>query len=324
MISKKSVAVFALTEPWMQEMMLKAAPSEFEVCFIDLKDKEAAQKLLPRADFLMTTRLPEAYVPLLKNCKLVQIHGVGYDGIDTKGLARAGIPLAFTPEGTILGVAEHTLLLILALYKQLVPIHESMREGKYNSMSWRVNSHLLFGKTVGVIGFGRVGRRVSRLIRGFEIDLLYHDVFRPSAAIEQEMGATYAAFAEVLARADIISVHTPLTDKTRGLFGAGEFAQMKSGALFINTSRGETYDMNALYESLRSGHLGGAGLDVFNPEPPPPDHPILRLPNVICTPHTSAGTIEAQQMKAQVQFENFMRVLRGETPHHLLNLTDPG
>ena len=325
MTSEKPVVIYALTlHPWMKEMVIAGALPQFEVLFLDIKDEGAVRSVLPRADFLVTMKLPAAYVPLLQNCKLVQLHGVGYDGIDVGGLARAGIPLASCPEGTIVGVAEHTILLILALYKQLVPVHESMREGKYDHMGWRANSHLLLGKTVGIVGLGRVGRRVAQLIHNFESKLIYYDVSRPSAAVEQELGATYARFEELLTQADIITVHAPLTPETRGLFGSSEFARMKPGALFINTSRGGTYDMDALYESLRSGHLGGAGLDVYNPEPPPPDHPILRLPNVICTPHTAAGTVESQRLKVQVQFENFMRVLRGETPHNLLKVASPG
>jgi glyoxylate reductase len=320
MTSQKLVAVFTLTHPWMQETVLKAAPPQFEVLFLNIKDEGAAQKLLPRADFLMTMKLPSTYLPLLKNCKLVQLHGVGYDGVDTEGLAKLGIPIAACPEGTITGVAEHTVLLILALYKQLVRVHESMREGKYDSMAWRPGSHLLCGKTLGIVGLGRAGRRVSHVVRGFDINLIYYDLFRAPAAVEEELGATYVPFGELMSRADIISVHAPLTAETRGLFGAHEFARMKPGALFINTSRGGTYDLDALYERLRSGHLGGAGLDVFSPEPPPPDHPILRLPNVICTPHTAAGTVESQLEKVQVQFDNFMRVLRGETPRNLLKL----
>jgi phosphoglycerate dehydrogenase-like enzyme len=257
-------------------------------------------------------------VALLKRCKLVHHQGVGYDEIDVAALKQAGIPLAITPEGTIIGVAEHTILLILALYKQLVQVHASMRQGKFLNIDWRINSHFLYQKTLGIVGFGRIGRRVAQLIKGFEVQLRYYDLFRPAATVEQEFGATYTPFEELVAEADIISVHTPLTPETKGLFGAVQFARMKPGALFINTSRGETYDMDALYDCLKSGHLVGAGLDVFNPEPPPPDHPILQLPNVICTPHVATGTVEAHLLKARAQFENFQRVLRGEKPRNVI------
>jgi phosphoglycerate dehydrogenase-like enzyme len=302
----------------MQEMVLKVAPPEFEVKFLNVKDAAEVHSLLPQADFLMINDLPAEWVVLLKRCKLVQHQGVGYDDIDVAALDRAGIPLATTPEGTVIGVAEHTILLILALYKQLIQVHESMRQGRFMNIDWRSSSHFLYEKTLGIVGFGRIGRRVAHLAKGFEPRIIYYDLFRPSAAIEQDLKVTYTPFEEVLSQADIISVHTPLTPETKELFGAQEFARMKPGALFINTSRGGTYDMDALYEYLRSGHLGGAGLDVFNPEPPPPDHPILQLPNVICTPHIATGTVEAHLKKAEAQFENFKRVLRGEKPHNVV------
>ena len=162
---------------------------------------------------------------------------------------------------------------------------------------------------------------MAQLAKGFEPRIIYYDVFRPPEDVEQELEAEFVPFDELLAQADIITVHTLLTPETKGLFAADEFARMKPDALFINTSRGGTYDMDALNETLRSGHLSGAGLDVFNPEPPPPDHPILQLPNVICTPHMATGTVEAHLMKAEAQFENFRRVLRGETPHNLVSLS---
>ncbi|NHZ70449.1 MAG: lactate dehydrogenase [Proteobacteria bacterium] len=316
----KPVAVFALTHPWMREMVLRVAPAEFDVRFVDISDRKAAGELLPLADFFMTTYLPGDVVPLLSRCRLVHHQGVGVDGIDTDALAIAGIPLAITPEGTVIGVAEHTVLLILAVYKQLVLVDESMRHrGEFDSVRWRSNSFFLYGKTLGIVGLGRIGQRAAELATAFEANLIYHDVFRQPETVEENLGITYVSFDHLLAEADIVSVHTPLTPETSGLFGSEEFARMRQGAIFINTSRGGTYDMDALYEGLRTGHLGGAGLDVFSPEPPPPDHPILQLENVVCTPHMATGTVDAHLMKATAQFENFSRVLRGESPHNIVH-----
>ena len=314
MTSTRPIAVFMLSHPWLQEMILKVAPDEFEIKFLDQTDLEAARTLLPQADVLMSNYLPAEWVPLLKRCKLVQHQGVGHDGLAVDALAAAGIPAAITPEGTVVGVAEHTILLILALYKQLARVHESMRRGEFKNIEWRAESHFFHQKTLGIVGFGRIGHRVAHLARAFEARLLYYDVIRAPEEVEKETNISFAPLAALLPQADIISVHTPLTPDTQDLFNAAAFAQMKEGALFINTSRGGTYDMNALYEVLCSGHLGGAGLDVFNPEPPPSDHPILHLPNVICTPHIATGTVEAHIRKAEAQFANFKRVLRGEAP----------
>lgn len=308
----KPLALFAMTHPWMQEMVLKSAPPEFDVQFVNLADVEAARAYLPRADFLMTTNLPSSLVPFLTRCKLVQHQGVGVDGVDVAGLAQAGIPLAITPAGTVVGVAEHTLLLILALSKQLVSVDKSMQQGEFDNVGWRSNSYFLYQKTLGIVGLGRIGQRAAKLAAAFEATLVYYDVFRQPEKVERDLNITYMSFEQLLAEADIVSVHTPLTPETDRLFGRDEFAQMKQGAMFINTSRGGVYDMDALYESLKAGHIGSAGLDVFNPEPPPADHPILQLTNVITTPHMATGTVDAHAMKAKAQFANFSRVLAGE------------
>jgi D-3-phosphoglycerate dehydrogenase / 2-oxoglutarate reductase len=312
----RPLAVFAVTHPWLQAVLREQAPTDIQVRFLDTKDEAEVQSVLPLADALMSLRVKAEWVPLLSRCRLVMLPGVGYDGVDVPALARAGIPVALTPEGTTVGVAEHTLLLILALSKQLVQVHESMRRGEFDEIRWRAGSHFLYGRILGIVGFGRIGRRVASLAHAFEARILYSDVERASADVEQRLGVSHVPFDTLLEQADIVSVHTPLTPDTRGLFGAAQFARMKAGALFINTSRGDTYDMDALYASLRDGHLGGAGLDVFNPEPPPPDHPILQLSHVIATPHMATGTVEAHIEKAQAQYENIRRVLRGEPPRN--------
>ncbi|HZQ05559.1 MAG TPA: NAD(P)-dependent oxidoreductase [Anaerolineae bacterium] len=299
--------------PWVREIARQAAPPDFDVEFCEGTDTATLQRLLPRADFVVTTNLTAAAIALLRRCKLVQHQGVGYDGIDAVALARAGIPLAVTTAGTIIGVAEHTILLILALYKQIVRVHESLRRGEYDQMGWRADSHFFFGKTLGIVGLGRIGRRVAQLARAFDINMIYYDAVRAPQDVERELGITFVSFEELVGQSDVITVHVPAIPETRGLFNRDTFARMKRGTLFINTSRGETYDMDALCQFLQNGHLGGAGLDVFNPEPPPPDHPILQLPNVICTPHMATGTIEAHHEKARAQFENMQRVLRGES-----------
>ena len=314
------LAVFALTHPWLQEMILKVAPATFEVKFLDSQDEAAVQTLLPQADVLMANYLPAEWVPLLKRCKLVQHQGVGYDGLDVAALAEAGIPVAITPEGTVIGVAEHTILLILALYKQLVQVRLDMAQGNFNNIDWRPQSHFFYQKRLGLVGLGRIGRRVAHLARAFEVEVLYYDLVRAPQSLEAALGVTFVPFDQLLAQVDIVSAHTPLTPETHHLFDASAFARMKPDAIFINTSRGETYDMDALTEALRSGQIAGAGLDVFNPEPPPPDHPILQLPTVICTPHVATGTVEAHIYKAQAQFENFQRVLAGQAPHNQVQL----
>ncbi len=312
---QRPIAVFNVQHPWMQQVIRQSAPAEFGVRFVeDPRDHDGIAETLGEADFLVTVELPREWIKWLTRCKLVQLQGVGCDAVDVEALAEAGIPLATTPEGTTIGVAEHTILLILALCKRLVEVHQSVTRGEFDKIGWREKCHFFAGQTLGIVGFGRIGRRVAQLAAAFEAKVIYCDIERADPGVEAEFFADYRPFDQLLTEAQIVSVHTPLDDSTAGLFGAQEFARMKSGALFINTSRGRTYDLDALYDSLHCGHLGGAGLDVFHPQPPPSNHPLLKLPNVICTPHMATGTVEAHQQKARAQFANFSRVLRGELP----------
>jgi phosphoglycerate dehydrogenase-like enzyme len=318
-LSKRAVAVFNFSDRWMRQIVIKAAPPDFDVRFIDdPNDEPRVRELLAKADFLVTISLPASWTRALVRCRLVQLQGVGYDAVDLPALADAGIPLALTPEGTVSGVAEHTILLVLSLYRRLPALQDHFRRGEFDRLGWRPQCRSLRGRTFGIVGLGRIGRRVAHLASAFEAPVIYNDLHRAPADVERDLAAAYCSFDELLSESDIVSVHTPLTPSTRGMFGVREFARMKEGALFINTSRGETYDMDALAAALASGHLGGAGLDVFNPQPPPPEHPIRRLPNVIATPHMAAGTVESHLDKARAQFENFRHILRGEPPRNRL------
>jgi phosphoglycerate dehydrogenase-like enzyme len=313
------VALFNFANDWLRRVVIEAAPPQFDVRFLnDPKDASELAYQLPAADFLVTVPLPGTWVPLLQRCRLVQLQGVGFDAVDMPGLAAAGIPLASTPEGTVVGVAEHTLLLILSLSKCLVDVHNGLIAGRFDPLEWRSRCHQFSGRTLGIVGLGRIGRRVAQLASVFGARVIYHDVSRAGRQFEAEFDAGYRPFDRLLAEADIVTVHTPLNSTTEGMFGAREFAAMKPGALFINTSRGRTYDLDALAAALASGHLAGAGLDVFDPQPPPVTHPLFRLPNVICSPHMATGTVEAHVEKAQAQFANFARVLRNETPLNLV------
>lgn len=317
MSQTRPTIVFTVKDPWVQSLFQELAPDTFEIVLLDLDDPKEVQTHLPRADFLISGTVLPDWVPLLSRCKLVQKFGVGLDNIDVEGLREAGIPLSLSPTLTPEGVAEHTLLLILALLKQLIPVQDKMRQGIFDQFGHRTNAHILYRKKLGIIGFGRIGRKVAQLAHAFEVTTLYSDIIRAPLELEQELNATRASFNEVIEQADIVTVHAPLTSETSELFTAKEFGRMKKGALFINTSRGATYNLDDLCEALVSGHLGGAGLDVFDPEPPPKDHPILKLPNVICTPHTASGTIERHHAITKEQFDNCQRVLEGRTPLHL-------
>jgi phosphoglycerate dehydrogenase-like enzyme len=250
--------------------------------------------------------------------RMIQHQGVGYDKIDLAACRTRGIPVALTPEGTTNGVAEHTLLLILALYKQLPAAANAVREGRWPQWELRVTSHELSGKALGLVGFGRIGREVARRASAFDANVTYFDPGVTGAP--RSMAEPTDSLECLLRSSDIVSLHLPLTETSRHLINADSLSQMKRGAVLINTSRGELVDEEALAAALESGQLAGAGLDVLANEPPAMDHPLVRRPNVLITPHISAGTRDALATKMRSAFANMLRQTRGEP---LRNLVEP-
>ena len=210
-------------------------------------------------------------------------------------------------------------MLILAVYKRLVVAHGSLVRGEFLQFALRPTSYELAGKAVGLVGMGRIGREVARRVHAFDAHVLYADpVVALSAAEETALGAARVGLDELLAGSDVVSLHVPLTAETRALVRRETLAKMKPGAVLINTARGALVDEAALVEALRTGRLAGAGLDVFEREPPGADNPLLALDNVILTPHIAAGTRDALIEKMRAAFANMQRVLRGERPVNLV------
>jgi phosphoglycerate dehydrogenase-like enzyme len=300
----------------LRALAVDLVPAGFRLLLVSSREREELLSLMPEADFLLvaTARVDEELLRAAPRLRLVQHQGVGYDNIDVDACRRAAIPVALTPEGTTTGVAEHTLLLILSLFRHLVALDTAVRRGEWPVWSMRSRSVELAGKSVGLIGFGRIGREVARRARAFDTTIVYHDAVRAPAAVETELGATYVARDDLLRQADVVSLHAPLTAETRGLIGERELRLMQPHAVLINTARGALVDEPALVRALDKGWIAGAGLDVLAQEPPRPDNPLLTRPNVILTPHVAAGTRDAYRTKMRAVFANMQRVARGEAP----------
>jgi phosphoglycerate dehydrogenase-like enzyme len=300
--------------PDVEAIVRSRLPEEFSLRV--RRSNETVESLLPEADFVLvaTTPLPATVFVGASRLKLVQHQGVGYNKTDVAAAAARRIPVALCPSGTSTGVAEHVFLLILALYKRLLLADASMREGKFYQWELRSKSFELNGKTLGIIGLGRIGQEVAHRAQAFGAEIIYYDTMRASSESEDKFHARFMTLDECLANADIISLHLPLTPLTHHFIGRGELARVKPSAILINTARGPLVDENALVESLRSRQLAGAGLDVFEVEPPPKDHPLLGLENVVLTPHIAAGTVDALVIKMDACFANMLRVVRGESP----------
>jgi D-3-phosphoglycerate dehydrogenase len=218
--------------------------------------------------------------------------GVGVDNIDVAAATRRGVLVMNTPGGNTVSTAEHTLALLTALARHVPVADASLHAGKWERGKF-VGAQLA-GKTLGVVGLGRIGRAVARRAAALDMKVIGFDPFLAPAGAAQLGVETAAGLDDLLPRVDFLTVHTPLTDETRDLIGAAELAKLPRGARVLNCARGGIINEAALAEALRSGHLAGAALDVFAQEPPPADHPLLKLPNVVVTPHLGASTVEAQ------------------------------
>ena len=247
--------------------------------------------------------------------KLVQLTSAGYDRVDIEAARKVGVPVANNGGANSVAVAEHTLMLILAVYKKLSWHHDNVVHGK-----WRVGdfsetrTYELAGKTLGIVGLGTIGKKVARRALAFDMDVQYYDVARLSEDQEDAIGVKFTLFPELLQTSDVVSLHVPLNDVTRKMMGAREFGMMKKEAIFINTCRGPVVDEEALRHALLSKQIAAAGLDVMVEEPPLINHPLFGLENVTFTPHSAGPTWENWPKAFRNAFDNVQRVARGEKP----------
>ncbi len=302
------------------EIVRSRLPPGFVLDIVADYSDDAARQVLRQADFVLvaTRALPADLIGAAPRLRLIQHQGVGYDRTDVAAARAASVPVALCPEGTTTGVAEHTLLLILAVYRQLLKADASLRAGQWLQFGLRADSYELAGKRLGIVGLGRIGKAVARRARAFEASVLYYDLVRPSSAEEATLEVAYRDLPGLLAKADVVSLHLPATPETYHIIDAAALARMRRGSILINTARGSLVDQRALVAALQSGHLAGAGLDVFEEEPPPPGDPLLALPNVVLTPHVAAGTRDGLIAKMDAAFANMVRVTRGEQPLHVV------
>jgi len=245
--------------------------------------------------------------------KVVSNFAVGYDNIDVPACLRRGIAVGNTPGVLTETTADLAFALLMAVARRLPEARDFVREDR-----WRTWGPLLLlgkdlhGATLGLVGFGRIGREMARRATGFGMRTLYHDVVRAEPEVERSLNASQAPFETVLAESDFVSLHTVLSPETRHLIDAAALARMKPGAILVNTSRGPVVDQEALAEALRSGHLFGAGLDVTDPEPLRADHPLVQLPNCLIVPHIASASERTRDRMAEKAARNLVAGLRGE------------
>jgi D-3-phosphoglycerate dehydrogenase len=269
--------------------------------------------MIADAEFILTAVAVDAeMIKSAPKLKLLHKWGIGVDKFDLDAARAARIPVAITAGANAGAVSEHTVMLMLATYRRLALADRKLRDGIWIRPQIRGQAYQLSGKTVGLLGFGNVGRMVAHRLAGFNVTILYHDIRRADMATEKSLHVTPVSLDELLERSDVLSLHVPLTRVTRGIINAEAIARMKTGAILINAARGEVLDEPALYDALVSGKLHGAGLDVFAKEPADPANPLLKLDQVVVTPHTAGSAIDLVADIARHAFTNMQSVLNGE------------
>jgi D-3-phosphoglycerate dehydrogenase len=278
-----------------------------------LSEGEGWDALVVRSQTRVDAELLSAAAPRLS---VVGVASVGTDRIDVEAATRAGVMVVNAPTGNTIAAAEHTLALMLAMHRRIPEADASVRSGEWER--GRFTGAELRHKTLGIIGLGKIGKAVARRANGFEMRVLAND---PYLTEEQaaEHGARLVGLLELLQRADVITVHTPLTAQTRGLIGRAQIAAMKPGARLLNVARGGIVDEDALADALESGQLAGAAVDVYSAEPMAPDNRLRRAPNVVLTPHLGASTSEAQDRVGIEMAEQVLEALSGVTPVYAVN-----
>ncbi|OGG42991.1 hypothetical protein A2841_00355 [Candidatus Kaiserbacteria bacterium RIFCSPHIGHO2_01_FULL_48_10] len=296
---------------------------EFEVKHMTYLTPDDAKKvLLAWADVVMFApgrHLPDEVLETGKNIKLMQLWSSGYDKFNIAGAKKFGIPVANNGGANAGSVAEHTVLLMLAVGKWLPDSHKRTTTGTWAGNKHGLDMFMLKGKKVGIIGFGNIGRSVARILKGFQSNVFYYDIKRADESTEVELGATFTPFEEIIKNSDIITLHLHANDSTKNIIGAKEFGMMKKDTTLINVSRASLVDQDAFLKALTDGTLHGAGLDVYPKEPTEANDPILTLPNVVATPHMAGSTMDAYREALSNSVENFRRVARSEKPLWIVN-----
>jgi len=248
--------------------------------------------------------------------KLVQLLSAGYDRVDVEAARKAKVPVANNGGANAIAVAEHTIMLMLAVLKRVVQLHNGVVAGKWRATDDRI--HELAGRTLGIIGLGNIGKKVARRAAAFDMTIQYYDIKRLTEDEEDALGIRFVLLTELLRSSDVVSLHVPLDDSTRNMLGARELSMMKPTSILINTCRGPVVDEDALHRALTEKRLAGAGLDVMVEEPPAKDHPLFKLPSVTLTPHSAGPTWENWTSRFRNGFDNIQRVAAGSRPRWVI------
>ena len=277
--------------------------------------------LVSDADAVITqfAKIDATVIGAMSHARVIVRYGIGVDNVDLEAARGRGIPVCNVPDYCMAEVADHTMAFILAITRQIVPNTLHLRAGKWGLATALSSMQSLKNLTVGVIGFGRIGREVVSRLVAFKCRVLVLDPEVPAGQISKADAEPAKSLDHLLADSDIVTLHCPSTAQTRRMFNAEVFGRMKLGAIFINVGRGDLVDSSALVAALQSGSLAGAALDVFDPEPIPADNPILKMPNVLLTAHIASASPAAVKQLRETSAHIALKALRGEPLPNVVN-----
>ena len=300
--------------PW--EILKNAVPADFTVETLEELNYDCLMRQAVDADYLLVSgRLPidDGVLSAARQLKMIQRTGVGTEMLDLEAIKRHNIPVYVNKGVNARSVAEHTLTLILCCLKNIPQIDKNVKQGVWKKQQTGVTCHELYGKTVGLVGMGAIGRQVATYLKAFGAKVLYSDLFRQDDSTERELALTYVpSFEQLLPQVDILSFHCPLTQVNKEMLNTRTIAIMKDGAMVVNTARGKLIEPKALYEALSNGRLRTAALDVHDEEPLPHEYALSKLDNVILTPHIAGLTYETFHAMMAGAVENIVAFERGE------------
>ncbi len=302
------------------DYMVEQAPEDIEIVLVDpaLSDDEKAS-MCRDVDAIISMDVSLDVLRRSPNVKLIQTLSAGYDRLDLAAILEMGIPVANNGGANAIAVSEHTIAMMISLSGKLWHQYDfTMKQRVWRQGMDRYRVVEITDKTVGIVGLGRIGKQVAKRLKGFDTRTIYYDVIDIPQDVQQDLNATPVSFEEVLRESDIITLHVPLTRRTRGMISDRELEMMKPTAFLVNCCRGPVVDEKALHRALSQGTIAAAGLDVLEEEPTPADNPLFDLDNVVITPHMAGPGEESTQRAAVFAYYNIGRVLSGETAESLV------
>ena len=308
------IVVVPPTHAEIGEMAKKMAPSGFELV-VSRSDRASLEQVLPTAEYMIcypNVVSDDAFYKAAPKLKLYQLLSAGYDDVDIEAARRARVPVCNNGGANAISVSEHAIMLMLTVSRRVIWQHGNVSAGRWRGNGPAPIMYEAFDKVLGIVGLGTIGKKVARVARALGMRVQYYDIARLPEHEEDALGVRFRLLRELLASSDVVTMHVPLNASTRHMIGASELALMKPTAVIVNTSRGPVIDEVALTKTLSDHKIFGAGLDVFDQEPPPPDNPLFKLDNVLLTSHFAGPTWDNHTARFRNAFDNVQRVARGE------------